>query len=576
MELLFDELVIFTGESEFAFDTLLGSKALRFEQVISCLQVIDRKLKFLDYIRVRYNNKTRKPNAFHFFLANALSRGVDVLTTNFDALIEISCEHANIRPRGRFIKLHGTIEMIRDGRVIRAPTADLAATLRAVSSGNSQLTLSPFQKRLQDLVDGRNILILGYSCSDAFDIVPALYKSQPKSVIYCNYSNDEDLRVRFDIEGVSSRAACQLLRSWSDSGVPVRVIFGDIYPAINKAHDISDTGSLLFRKNAVSSLIKKAIKNSSRANLLLGLLLRAQDRYECARQIISNSLIGLRGRLRGEALFRRARVMPEWDEVRHEVLRALPMLHATDARIEALIVLMDADSNLGPFENVELTWRLINNVLYDVYGKRYVDTIDYGKALHGRALGSLYEGKLSEARRLFEKSLRTRVKYGGDVLDQASALGALCLCRIVSNCFSVHDVEWRELLLLTDNVDGQVTHRDSFLINAMLCINNGNYDEAIYFIEKIEGFLNDGTDQQIDPEVLCLKGVSLWLSERESEAARVFYEMHEHSKSHSFFWHEQLATLLLEGAYMKRVPKSRNRYFKWFLDRLVKRRSHPI
>lgn len=121
------------------------------------------------------------PSGVHLLLAELVSRGLlqTIVTTNFDELIERSlaeravsyrvfwrqddvADTENGKERTRVVKLHGTL----------SEPKSLALTMEQIAG--QQFVLSRKQA-LQDLfVHGNHdaVLVVGYSCSDVFDITP--------------------------------------------------------------------------------------------------------------------------------------------------------------------------------------------------------------------------------------------------------------------------------------------------------------------------------------------------------------------------------------------------------------------
>ncbi len=65
-------------------NNLLSLKMLRFELVVEKIKnEFDEDLRFLDYLEY-----VTEPNLIHLFLANTITRGNYVVTTNFDYMIE--------------------------------------------------------------------------------------------------------------------------------------------------------------------------------------------------------------------------------------------------------------------------------------------------------------------------------------------------------------------------------------------------------------------------------------------------------------------------------------------------------
>lgn len=104
----------------------------------------------------------KEPNRAHVLLADLATRGLvqTIATTNFDELIERAVGSSSIA----VTKLHGTISNPRS----------IAVTMEMVA-GRQRLP-----EREQDIArifasgDHEAVLVVGYSCSDAFDISPAI------------------------------------------------------------------------------------------------------------------------------------------------------------------------------------------------------------------------------------------------------------------------------------------------------------------------------------------------------------------------------------------------------------------
>ncbi len=127
------------------------------------------------------------PNIYHYVLASALSRGHVVITTNFDTMIEqayqetqpngppltvLFTEHhcaslAPGEPSGPLLlKLHGSV---RDSKR-RQSYGSIRLTLASLANG-----LSPGKRKLLSaLLRGRDVIFLGHSGRDDFDIGPFL------------------------------------------------------------------------------------------------------------------------------------------------------------------------------------------------------------------------------------------------------------------------------------------------------------------------------------------------------------------------------------------------------------------
>ncbi|TXT65406.1 MAG: hypothetical protein BAJALOKI1v1_440023 [Promethearchaeota archaeon] len=182
------------AESE--IETLLSIKELRFEQLVEIVRdQLDPELKIIEYYGL-----CDTPNLQHFFLAEMLAQGHFVMTTNFDFLIEYALEQTGI-PRDTIVpvitrydfeiysdpdalfregkkavyKIHGAAKNV----ITQENTKDaLVVTIQAFGSGKEGETIfqvEPFKHLLFDnITRERSLVVIGYSGSDDFDIIPTL------------------------------------------------------------------------------------------------------------------------------------------------------------------------------------------------------------------------------------------------------------------------------------------------------------------------------------------------------------------------------------------------------------------
>ncbi len=165
---------------------------LRFETIIEIIRdILDPNLKLIDYYGI-----CDKPNLLHFFLAETLKAGHYVITTNFDFLIEQALLKIGVSPTEIFpvitkedfekfqepihdkvmvIKIHGSIKNFITNEDTRQ---SLIATIQAFGSNKEGLNIfqiEPFKQALfSNLTKNRSLIVMGYSGSDDFDIIPTL------------------------------------------------------------------------------------------------------------------------------------------------------------------------------------------------------------------------------------------------------------------------------------------------------------------------------------------------------------------------------------------------------------------
>jgi len=190
------EAIVEHSCAESEVNKILELENLRFEQLVEIVRYrLDHDLKIIDYYGL-----CDRPNSIHFFIVEMMKRGNFVLTTNFDYLIEYALVQSNVKKKyiipvitqnnfkiysdvltiiqkGYFpvYKIHGSPRNIITG----ISTKDsLVATIQAFGSGKggeSVFQLEPFKRPLFDNIsNGRTLVVLGYSGSDDFDIVPTL------------------------------------------------------------------------------------------------------------------------------------------------------------------------------------------------------------------------------------------------------------------------------------------------------------------------------------------------------------------------------------------------------------------
>lgn len=155
---------------------------LRFEALMHGLvdQGVDPDLSVLDCL-----DRCDRPNFLHFVLADLIRAGATVMTTNFDRLIEIAWRHLtgtdmavaafdddfptrlpDIETVPTLWKLHGSLSIA--GQDTRASVQATMARVLSRQAGTRKTTF------IADALCRRDLLVLGYSGWDDFDLVPIL------------------------------------------------------------------------------------------------------------------------------------------------------------------------------------------------------------------------------------------------------------------------------------------------------------------------------------------------------------------------------------------------------------------
>jgi len=154
-------------------------KGLRFETLLYLL----RKTCGLDELALKPISKEYSPNHNHRIVAELISKGWPHMTCNFDMMIERAMGARRISTlvhtrdfkawngEPALAKLHGSFED-RNGKDSRST---IRATLDSVGRGVGGFRFEPFRRRyLQAVLSSFPLMVIGYSGSDDFDIVPLL------------------------------------------------------------------------------------------------------------------------------------------------------------------------------------------------------------------------------------------------------------------------------------------------------------------------------------------------------------------------------------------------------------------
>ncbi|MFX1259872.1 MAG: tetratricopeptide repeat protein [Promethearchaeota archaeon] len=204
------------------------SGELRFEALVEIIRNgLDPEVKLIDYY-----GQCDKPNLQHFFLAEMIKKGHFVMTTNFDFLIEYALLQSNV-PKEEVIpvitkhdfekykdpnelleegkktvyKIHGSTKNVINGENTKD---SLVATIQAFGSNKEGLNMfqvEPFKRDLfNNISNGRSLIVMGYSGSDDFDVVPTLKVLENlRNIIWINYDDKSGAKEQiYEIEANES------------------------------------------------------------------------------------------------------------------------------------------------------------------------------------------------------------------------------------------------------------------------------------------------------------------------------------------------------------------------------------
>ncbi len=194
---------------------LVESRKLRFEWLMEIISDnLDKEFKIIDYY-----SQCNKPNLQHFFLADMIRKGQFIMTTNFDFLIEYALlqsgvpndEIIPIITKKDFEKSNNLLKLFEEGKMaifkIHGSTrnlitnedtrSSLIATIRALGKNKEGMNIfhvEPFKRPLFDNITfERSLVVMGYSGSDDFDIIPTLKSLRNlRSLIWINHTKDRE------------------------------------------------------------------------------------------------------------------------------------------------------------------------------------------------------------------------------------------------------------------------------------------------------------------------------------------------------------------------------------------------
>lgn len=209
------EIIKFTcAKSE--IENISNIEGLRFEVLLEIIRsLLDNDLKILEYLE-----QCDKPNIIHFLLTEMIYRGYNVITTNFDFLIEHAIIQSNknndsiisviteddyrrfeniidyLNTNKKFLfKIHGAPKDILANRDTKDYFLSLIKKIGSYKSEFNLFFVEPYKGVLFNKLFNKAIIILiGYSGQNDFDIIPILKKyHKMKRIIWINHiENDGD------------------------------------------------------------------------------------------------------------------------------------------------------------------------------------------------------------------------------------------------------------------------------------------------------------------------------------------------------------------------------------------------
>jgi hypothetical protein len=164
---------------------------LRFEGFIQAVAALDPNIFYC----LESTQTFGSPNINHLLFARMALAGSTILTTNFDTRIEqaagarhlptfvLSSNRRVPAAVDRLIKLHGSFPLKRGRNVVPRATLTQIGKL-----GLGFARFPEFQNWFSRTTDGKHLIVMGYSASDSFDVVPLIENfSNARTVTWFSY-----------------------------------------------------------------------------------------------------------------------------------------------------------------------------------------------------------------------------------------------------------------------------------------------------------------------------------------------------------------------------------------------------
>lgn len=466
----------------------------RFEEIIACLLEFDSTLDCLEYLKVDIGGTEHAPNALHEYMARHIRHGGTVVTTNFDALIEIAYltqygEDVDSAP-GSLWKVHGSIQKIESGQLIDQDNRTLKADIFSVAAGTPISGEGGALSNLSALLDGTRLLVFGYSFSDTFDVTPALLRSRPNEAAVIEFS-PTPLATVSGLQGLPGFD--EVARAWRQKGTKLQFYKGDPYIL---ATDHPPSAKARKPKPLLPSY------TIEQRTYLIARLLVGQDAFNKANRIFSQLASGAAdANIRSRATMFHVRTLPDWDEILAYESTLENLEAVEDVGFPATIILLNGYSFVGPGSSFLRSFARFKRLASSKDISEQTRVLNFGKAYHCFANYLMNRGRPKAALRFAEASLLNRTKYG-EPRDIHFAEYACCL----SLALAGNEVELRKRLvnlrLYAKGLSDQAAQICVSIAEGLYFIVRREWSKALKrFLLARELYITEGQNEQVDPEL---------------------------------------------------------------------------
>jgi tetratricopeptide (TPR) repeat protein len=419
--------------------------AIRFEMLLLWIgDVFDENLSFLSFL-----DDLTEPGGLHLRFAHAAIDGLTIVTTNFDDLLERAVgalghnahtvdAHDRRRPIPAstvpILKLHGSRQWHRSGTPRRS-SQPLHATIETIAATNPGTRLNDrAEEALRTAVDGRTLVVAGYSGSDDLDVVPTLGAMQPARVVWIEHTDGPRRTIRARPPSRRSPPWHSLTWRWAQGGAHIEIHRGStprILDALGLRTTLDPAGSP--SGDTWRSTIRQwasSVRHHDPTGLgFAGLLFGELGRYELAERALRES----RGSRRADAGWSSARreyelgqaslLRPGGDlgaAIRHARSASKRAAECGDDDIAVLALLLEGRAAflVQDWPRAEAAFRAAALKSDTALRSAYCDS------WLGRSLQ--WQGETTSARRLLRRAIRA-FERAGELEGQVDALHALAM-----------------------------------------------------------------------------------------------------------------------------------------------------
>ena len=518
---MMDAIIDYTcAESE--IEGIKKLKNLRFEALVEIIrEQLDKELKIIDFYGL-----CDKPNLQHLFLADMINKGSFVITTNFDflieyALLQLGVPDDDIVPvitREDFEEFQDPYEQFEEGKktvykihgstkniITKKPTRkSLIATIKAFGSnkeGENVFQLESFkQPAFANITENRSLVIVGYSGSDDFDIVPTLQVLKNlNNIIWINYVHDDEGKeliyeittdVRDEPEELDKVDQILVEIKRMNNKVPVYKVNANTHRIVNEILD--DKPKLSSEKFSVNTLdwLKKNIRLPSE-----------MEKYYISYKIYWDLDIYDKAMTCSENSLRIAEELGDLNEkatalnnigIIYNIQGNYPgALRRYEKALQIAEQLGDLSGNAIALNNIGEIYRAQGN--YSEALKRYEEALQIdeqlgnlsGKAIRLNNIGGIQhaQGNYPEALKLYEEALQIAEQLG-NLNGKATRLSNIGMIYRAQGNYPEALMRYEEALQIAEQL-GNLSGKATYLNNIGMIYNaQGKYSEALKRYEE--------------------------------------------------------------------------------------------